>query len=260
MHKPKRPNSKRKPYKAKQGPMEPHLSGRKHIVLAVGDMHHPFCHPDALAFLKAVEKKYKPTVVVCLGDEVDQHALGRYPKDPDGLSAGEELQVALDKLIPFYVAFPKVMVCESNHTTRAYKRGFEAGLPKAFLKDIEIVLNAPEGWQWASEWLVDDVLYIHGDPFFGKNACEKHATENWGSVVIGHTHSYAHVKTFHKRRGNFFAMDVGCLIDEESYAFAYARKMNHKPTLGCGIITYGIHAEFIPMVVDKKNRWISRLL
>lgn len=251
----KRTNAKQ----GKNGPTEPTLYGENEIVMCIGDMHHPFCHPDTLAFLKAVQKKYKPTLYMCLGDEVDQHALGRFPKDPDGMSAGKELQAAIDKLIPFYLAFPKMLVCESNHTVRAYKRSFEAGLPKAFLKDIEMVLNAPDGWHWASEWLIDGVLYIHGDPFFGKNAAEKHATENWGSVVIGHTHSYAHVKTFHKRRGNFFAMDVGCLVDEEAYAFAYARKMNFKPTLGCGIVFHGRHAEFIPMVVDKDNRWVGYL-
>lgn len=228
-------------------------------VLCISDMHHPFVHPDALEFLKAVRDARKTDTVVCLGDEIDAHALGRFPKDPDGMSAGTELKAAIESIAPFYREFPEVMVCESNHTVRPYKRGFESGLPQSFLRELETVLKAPDGWRWASEWVVDDVLYIHGDPFHGKNAAEKHANENWQSVVIGHTHSHGHVKTFKKRRGEFFALDTGCLIDFRAYAFKYARGMNNEPTLGCGVVYQGKSAEFVRMLTDAHGRWTGKL-
>jgi len=39
---------------------------------------------------------------------------------------------------------------------------------------------------------------------------------------------------------------VGCLIDEESYAFAYAKTNKKKNILGCGIVHDETYAEFIP--------------
>ena len=40
-------------------------------ILFISDMHIPYHHPDTFAFLAAAKKKYKPTRVVCVGDEVD---------------------------------------------------------------------------------------------------------------------------------------------------------------------------------------------
>ncbi|MFN8994415.1 MAG: hypothetical protein ACK5X3_12235, partial [Pseudomonadota bacterium] len=113
-------------------------SGKKtdSVVLAIPDMHHPFCHPDALPFLLALRDRVKPTTIVCLGDEIDAHALSKYPKNPDGLSAGQEFSKAREALYPFYKAFPEALVCESYHTVRGHKKGYEAGLPASFLHTI----------------------------------------------------------------------------------------------------------------------------
>ena len=64
-------------------------------VLAIPDLHCPFQHPDAFRFLRAVKNKYKPNQVVCLGDEIDAHALGRWTTDADGYSPGHELELLL---------------------------------------------------------------------------------------------------------------------------------------------------------------------
>jgi len=227
--------------------------------LFISDLHTPFEHPDAFEFCKALNKKYKPKHVICAGDEVDQHAMGRFPKDPDGLSPGAEIQRAVERLLPFYKEFPNVKVCESNHTVRAYKKAFESSIPEAFLRRIETVLNAPDGWEWREHWIIDDVMYMHGDPYHGRNAVVKHMHENFMSVAIGHTHSYGRAEHIYTRNGTRFALDAGCLIDEQLYAFKYAKKMNRKPTLGCGIVHNSEYAEFIPMRLDKHRRWIGKL-
>lgn len=40
-------------------------------ILFISDMHIPYHHVDTIAFLKHLKAKYKPTRVICLGDEVD---------------------------------------------------------------------------------------------------------------------------------------------------------------------------------------------
>lgn len=225
-------------------------------VLVIPDMHHPFAHPDALAFLKAVKAKYNPSTFVCLGDEIDAHALSRYPKDPNGLSAGSELTAAIDALIPFYIEFPNMLVCESNHTVRGHKLAFQAGLPQAFLKHISTILNAPDGWVWAAKHIVDDVVYIHGDAGRSGQYAHIHYMKAFKqSVVIGHIHSYAGVNM----EGELFGMNAGCLIDDTKYCFAYAKNMPIRVNLGCGIVFGGMAAQFIPMITDANNRWTGML-
>jgi len=39
------------------------------VILNIPDLHVPYIHQDAFAFLRAVKSKYKPTRVIQLGDE-----------------------------------------------------------------------------------------------------------------------------------------------------------------------------------------------
>jgi predicted phosphodiesterase len=97
-------------------------------ILVIADTQHPFQHEDYLAFLKAVAKKFETNTVVHVGDEVDHHALSDFDKDPDGMSAGDELKKAIDELKPYYKAFPKMYLCESNHTSRIFRKAYKVGI------------------------------------------------------------------------------------------------------------------------------------
>lgn len=227
----------------------------KSTVLVIPDLHCPFEHPDSLPFLQAVAEKYQTTANVCLGDEIDAHALGRWPKNPDGLSAGAETRAAIEHLRPFYRAFPEMLVCTSNHTIRPWKRAFEDGLPAAFLRSVETVLDAPDGWRWADDWQIDGVRYIHGEGRSGQNAHLAFLRAFKQSVVHGHIHSYGGVAT----ESEYFAMNAGCLIDIEAYAFAYGKKHPIKVSLGCGVVFDGKHALFIRMDTDKDGRWTGKI-
>ena len=231
-----------------------HIS--RSVVLTIPDLHCPFEHPHALLFLQAIRVKYHPTHIVCLGDEADFHAMSRYPHDPNGHSAGHELREAIDHLIPFYREFPQVMVCESNHTIRGHKAAFQSGLPAAFLNHIATVLNAPDGWKWANHWEIDGVRYIHGDAGrSGQYAHMAYLKMFKQNLVIGHIHSFAGINY----EGPFWAVNSGCLIDEDKYAFSYARNMPIRPNLGCTIVFGGRWAVFVPMILNNEGRWIGTL-
>lgn len=225
-------------------------------VLAISDLHCPFEHPDALAFLNEVRRVKQTTLAVCLGDEIDAHAASQYPKDPDGMTLGQEIKAAIDHLIPFYRDFPEVLVCESNHTIRPWKLARAAGLSEAFLRDVETTLKAPDRWRWASRWEIDGVLYIHGDNGkSGERAHVHYMRQAKCPVVIGHIHSYAGVNY----EGNHFAVNAGCLIDDRAYAFKYAKNMLLRVNLGCAVIYEGKYAEFVPMRTDADGRWVGYL-
>jgi len=224
-------------------------------VLVIPDLHCPFEHPDALAFLLAVRDAYNCNMAVCLGDEIDAAAMSRYPKDPDGMNAGKELKEAVERLRPFYLAFPDMLVCESNHTVRPWKLAFEAGLPASFLPTVSRVLDAPDGWVWKSRHEVDGVLYTHGDNGkSGQYAAANYMKQAKQSVVIGHIHAYASV--FYE--GSHFGMNAGCLIDRGAYCFKYAKGALLDVSIGCGVVLNGKEAHFVPMHMEN-GRWTGKL-
>ena len=64
-------------------------------ILVISDLHIPYHHVDALEFLAHLAEKYKPTRVICLGDELDKHAMSFHASDPDLKSSGDELKASL---------------------------------------------------------------------------------------------------------------------------------------------------------------------
>lgn len=227
-------------------------------VLAIGDLHCPFEHKDALAFLALVKKAVKPTRIVCLGDEMDAHALSEHDQDPDGLSAGQELETARKHLRPFYDLFPVVDVVESNHTSRPYRRAYKCGIPRELIRHYREFLRAPEEWNWHQRIEIDGVVYEHGEPYSGAQAAIKCAMANFKPTVIGHVHSFAGIQFYANQERLLFGFNAGCLIDAKAYAFAYGAKIKSKPIIGVGVVERGV-PRFIPLLMDRKGRWIGRL-
>lgn len=222
-------------------------------VLVISDTQEPFGHKDYLAFLKEIRKKYRTDVAVHIGDEIDHHSLGDYDHDPDGYSAGHELQAAIDKLQTYYKAFPSLKLCESNHTMRIIKRAFKSGIPIKYMKDFKEVIGAPKGWNWAFRWVIDEVVYKHGIGYSGTMGAINAAKDELKSCVIGHLHSDAGILYWSNGRETMFGMNVGCGIDSKQYAFAYGKHCRKKPILSAGVVLDG-RPTLISMNL-KNDRW-----
>lgn len=227
-------------------------------VLAIPDLHVPFHHVDALKFLAAVKRKYKPTEIVNLGDIEDWHSISMHDHDPDGMSPGDELKALRAALKPLFTLFPKMKVCTSNHGSLPLRRAYKFGLPSELIKSYKEIIQAPKGWQIADTWEIDKVLYEHGEGFSGASAAINSAKANMQSTVIGHIHAFAGIQFSANNRHLIFGFNAGCLIDRYKYAFAYGKKIKAKPILGCGIIKDGIPT-FIPMQLLANGRWNGKL-
>lgn len=236
----------------------PHADGKGMRVLFIGDIHAPFHHPDALEFFKAAKEKFQPQRIILSGDELDQHAISQHDSDPDGYSAGHELNMGLEFMSSMYDLFPVASVCTSNHGARPFRRAYGAGLPKGYLKSYADFMCAPKGWHWNDRIEADGVIYQHGEGYSGQSAALNAAKDNMKPTCIGHIHSFAGIQYFNNGDTQVWGFNVGCVIDTSSYAFAYGKHHRSKPIIGIGLIDKGVPM-FYPMRMDAASRWTGNL-
>lgn len=208
-------------------------------VLAIGDLHAPFIRRGYLEHCLRVQDCYRLDTVVLLGDEADNHAISYHDKNPDGYSPGIELSKAKKVLKKWMQAFPVAKICISNHGSLFYRKAFSHGLPSAALRAYADLWDAPAGWRWENRHVVDGVQYIHGSGLSGAMGAITVAKGARQSTVIGHIHSHAGIVWSASHKDLIFGMNVGCGIDNSSYAFEYGRENPAKPVIGCGFVIDG---------------------
>ena len=199
-------------------------------ILVIGDLHEPFCLDGYLEWCLEQYEIYNCNQVIFIGDILDNHAFSYHEPDPDGLSAGMELELSIKKIAKWYEAFPIADVCIGNHDRLASRKRFTGGIPAAWIKTYNEVLGTPN-WNWVESVVYDDVLYEHGE---GGQAKTK-AKNNLMSSVCGHTHTEAYTIWFVGKRYRVFAVQTGCGVDASTYAAAYAKNFK-KQAIGCAVV------------------------
>lgn len=229
-------------------------------ILVISDLHAPYQHVDALEFLKAIKAKYRPTRIVCLGDEVNMGAMSFHTSDPDLDAAGTELSKARAVMKELHSIFPKMQLMHSNHGSMLYRRGKENGIPKFMLKSYNDVLGIPEGdWEWVEDLTLKlpNGNYCHFHHSRGANAL-KVAQSLGMSYVSGHHHSQFNISYYGTPFGLHFAGIFGCLIDDSSLSFAYNKLSSTRPVIGTGIIINS-QPKLLPLIMNKGGRWTGVL-
>ncbi len=226
-------------------------------ILFISDLHIPYHHPQAFEFLKHLKKKYKPTRVVCLGDECDKHSLSYHDSDPDLYSAGHELQESIKFIKELEAIFPKMDILESNHGSLVWRKAKTNGIPKHYIKSYNDVLGVGEGWKWHFDLTIDlpngQKCYVH----HGKSPDVLKLSQSMGmNAVQGHFHSDLGSRYWGNPQGLYWGMQCGCLINRESYAFAYANVNIKKQLIGTGLIIDSLPV-VEPMILDSAGRWVQ---
>lgn len=230
------------------------------VILCIQDQHMPYEHPDMFRFLAAIKKKYKPTMVVNMGDEVDAHALSFHDSDADLASAGHELTEAIKKLKKLEKMFPNMTLVDSNHGSLAVRRFKHHGIPMKYLKSMNEVYEVGDGWNWVSDLTVKlpngkTAYFCHG---ISKNGI-KLASQRGVNVIQGHYHTEMKIEYIGNPNDLLWSMQAGCLIDKKALAFSYDKLNLNRPTIGTGLIVNG-YPKIIPMILNKKGRWIGELI
>lgn len=228
-------------------------------VLVISDTHIPYHHPDLFDFLSDIRRTYKPDKIVHIGDEVDNHAMSYHDSDPDLRSAGDELRHARQYVKQMEKLFPKMELLESNHGSLYFRKAKTHGIPRSAMKPYAEMLGV-KNWRWHFDitlYMPDQQpVYFH----HGKNKDVLKLSKNMGmSAVQGHFHSEFNIKYWGNPERLNWGMNVGCLIDDESYAMAYNKATLDRPIIGLGIILEG-QPMLIPMVKRRDGRWNGKLL
>jgi predicted phosphodiesterase len=219
----------------------------------VGDIHEPFCHPMYRQFCYDVFDSWGVDRVHLVGDVVDNHAISFHDPDPNGFGAFEEACRAHEGVQKWYDLWPDATVSIGNHDERHFRRARKDGVPDRFLKTFREVWGTPN-WTWEMHRIMDGVRYQHGTGSSGKDAAVNQAVQRRTSVVQGHTHSWAGVKHHANDTSLIFGMNVGCGIDIDTYAMAYAKDFPVRPVLGCGVVLDGT-PYFEPMPCGPKSKY-----
>ena len=215
--------------------------------LVIGDTHAPFTREGYLEHNIKIQRDYKCGTIVHIGDVIDNSYSSFHETNPDGHSAGDELDYAIESLQPWFKAFPNVKVCLGNHDLIINRKAFSAGLSKRWIKGLGDVLGAPN-WNFDIEHVIHDVLYTHGTGTSGQNSAYNRAINRRMSVVQGHLHSEASIRFNVSQKDIIFGMQVGCGVDEKKYAFDYAKANPRKFIISSGaVLNKGKNPILIPM-------------
>jgi len=209
-------------------------------ILNISDLHAPYHHKDALDFLADLNREYKPTRIICLGDELDKHRLSFHDSDPDLLGEGDELNAAIKVIADLKKLFPKMDILESNHGSLVYRKAKHHGIPRQYLKSYNDVLGVDDQWRWHFDLTV---MLPNGQPCYyhhGKSADVMKLSQGMSmSCVQGHFHNDLSVKYWGNPLGLYFALQSGCLIDDKSLAFMYNNVNIKRPIIGTSLIIEG---------------------
>jgi hypothetical protein len=222
-------------------------------ILTISDLHIGYEHPKALEFICRLYDHYQPKVIVNLGDETDFYIASRYPKSTQHKGGEFELKKARKKLKEWFRIFPEMLLCTANHTVRHIKRAEEISLPSELFKTLGEIFDAPDTWQWAERWVIDDILFRHGDPYSGPNAARNMLADLQRNVVFGHLHTNAgvHYHTLPESGKVIWAASAGCLINPKTYAFNYSKTNRVKEVLGTIVIVNG------NPIFEPLHRWVK---
>ena len=217
--------------------IRPRLKGNKLIafenitkkesrILVIGDLHEPFCLDSYLEHCQYIYAKHNCNKVIFIGDLIDNHFSSYHETDPDGMSGGDELEFAIQRIARWYKSFPKADVIIGNHDRLIRRKAFSGNIPKAWIKSYKEVLKTPK-------WKFKDRV-VHGEAGTARTKCRA----DLQSTVQGHLHTQAYTEYYVGSQFKIFGCQVGCGINFDQYSFAYAKR-GKKPAIGCAVVFGG---------------------
>lgn len=210
--------------------LQPHRGLNPKKILVIGDIHEPFSLAGYLEFCHEMQLKHDCGTVIFIGDIIDNHYASYHESDPDGYSAGQELDRAIDRIKMWYQAFPKATVIIGNHDRLVYRKAFSSGVSRRWIRTMDEVLGTP-GWDFVEQIELYNIDFNHGEGGTAKTRMKNEMM----SQVQGHRHGEFYIHYNISPITTIFGMQVGCGVDRKAYAMAYGKHFK-KPSIGLGMV------------------------
>jgi metallophosphoesterase superfamily enzyme len=203
-------------------------------ILVIGDLHEPFCKDGYLEFCQEQYDTWNCNQVIYIGDIIDNHYTSFHEIDIEAEYTGkQELEYAIKKIAKWYKAFPKATVIVGNHDRMIMRKAQTSLIPSKWIKSYKEVLEVPN-WEFVDRLVVEGVQYIHGEAGTARTKCRA----DMMNTVQGHLHTQTYIEHYVGQNFRVFGMQVGCGIDHDSYAMAYAKR-GKKPSIACAVVLGG---------------------
>ena len=201
-------------------------------VLVIGDLHCPFDLDDYLDWCTIQYNRFNCTQVIFIGDILDNHFSSYHETSADGMGGADELSLAIKRVARWYNVFHKkgTKVIIGNHDRMIMRKAQTSAIPSKWIKSYKEVLQVPN-WDFVERFEQDKVQYIHGEGGTARTKCRA----DMMNTVQGHLHTQAYCEHYVGQNFRVFGTQIGCGINWESYAMAYA-KYGKKPAIGCGVV------------------------
>ena len=206
------------------------LKDESNRVLVIGDLHEPFCLEGYLDFCIKQKEKFNCNRIVFIGDVIDNHFSSYHETDANGLGGSDELEFAIKKIARWRDAFPVATVIIGNHDRIIMRKAQTSAVPTKWIREYKDVLEVDQ-WDFVDRLVIDDVQYIHGEAGTARTKCKA----DMMSTVQGHLHTQAYTEWVVGQKFKVFGTQVGCGINHNSYAMAYAKR-GKKPAIGCVVV------------------------
>lgn len=209
-------------------------------LLILPDTHCPFHDKRAWSLVMEIGKKFKPELLIHMGDLADCYALSSHSKDPTRMAswrkereACRELRAEMDAL----GAGRKVFI-EGNHSDRLRRYLAEKAPELAGSLDIDAELGLSEaGWEVVSykdHIRIGKVYFTHDVGLGGKHSTSR-AVEAFGhSICIGHHHQMQMVVQGDALGQHQVGLQLGWLGDATKIDYMHRVKVQRSWSLGFG--------------------------
>jgi len=224
---------------------------KKRVIGIWSDTHFPFTVEGYLEFVIETFVRYGVSDIVCDGDMVDNHSLSRHDSHPEAVGTVTEKELSQALVDKYVEVFPVVKYVLGNHCRIPQRQAATLGLPEGYLKSFSELWNLPDEWDVAEKHIINKVMYTHGTGSGGKDGAINAAIRNRMSTVIGHSHAYAGIKFNNNGLDTIFGMNVGCGVDNDTYAMAYGKDYPNKPVISCGIVFDNCNGMVVVMKGEK---------
>lgn len=223
-------------------------------VLVIGDLHIPWERKGYFQFCCDLYEEWDCDTVVFIGDVVDSHAVSFHKKHPDMPGALQEYNKAKEGVQRWYRKFPKAVVTRGNHDERVMRVAMDSGIPKVYMKSYQQNWGTT-GWQWKKDHIIDKVYYYHGTGQGGEYPACNAVKKMLMSCVLGHNHTASGNKFYANPSKLYFGCDVGCGIDDEQMAFAYAINNKRRSIISAAVVLDGAVPHVEPMPCGRGEKY-----